>query len=58
MSKEMHLERNEGGRVKIPLSSCIVEQLEKMGLNLGNKIEIYEEIEGETVIIYFKTKGD
>lgn len=54
----MHLERNKGGRVKIPLSSCIVEQLEEMGLNLENKTVIYEKIEGENVIIYFKTKGN
>ena len=53
MPKEMHLERNKGGRVKVPLSACIVEQLENLGLNLQNKALIEEKIKGNTVVIYF-----
>jgi hypothetical protein len=53
---EMSLERNKGGRVKVPLSSCIVERLEELGLDLTNKTKIEERIEGDNVIISFRTK--
>jgi len=56
MAKEMHIERNKGGRVKVPLSACLVEHLERMGYDLQNKAVFSEWIDDGNVILTFKKR--
>jgi hypothetical protein len=59
MKDEMHLERSPNGRVKMPLSNCLVKYLESLDLNLDNKTVFNETVVNGRVIIEFqKKKGD